>query len=110
MISDIDHIRHLVSLEIERLLHFERFENVKIDDVGVFHNNNSVAYAVFEKVYAVIAHLGRNNSVLCRGSAAALDVSENGFSRFNARLFLNALGKIRDVRDAVVNAVLIILV
>ena len=24
VISDIDHIRHLVSLEIERLLHFER--------------------------------------------------------------------------------------
>ena len=108
VLSDIYHVCHLVFLEVERFFHFERFKNVEVDNIGFFHNNNSVADSVFKQVYAVVAHFGCDNSVFCGGSAAALNVTEYCFSGLNAGLFLNAFCKVSDVGNAVVNAVFVV--
>ena len=84
-------MRHAVDVDIDLFFHLQRFFDVVVDDGVVLDGDDTARTVVSQKPGRVVAHAGRQDTVVDRGRTAALDVAEDGGSGFDAGLPLDQL-------------------
>lgn len=65
--SEIDLVKDLITILVERLLHAERFLNINVVHSAVLKSHDTVAYALFEQLHRIVAHLRSLYSVAHSG-------------------------------------------
>ena len=75
-------------MSIEYAFHIKRLIDVKVCDLAVAHNDNTVADTLVKERNRLVTHLAGNNSVADSRSAAALNVTENRGSCFDPETLL----------------------